>query len=162
MGVCTPISSITERPNIHFLFVLSKRSTTMFMDVISFLKRYAEQINGQFTNYDSQQSILIVPVSGGRFQTIICTVRQNELYNRKMMTFNSKVCSAKAEFDYRMLLEQVAFFNYCRFIVQDQYLQVEAVSALDALSEETTKEMIQEVANLADQYELKLTGVDVH
>jgi hypothetical protein len=78
------------------------------------------------------------------------------------MSFNSKVCSAEAEFDYRKLLEQVAFFNYCRFVVQDQFLQVEAVSALDTLSEETAKEMIQEVANLADQYELKLTGVDVH
>lgn len=157
-----PTSSITERHPYSILFVLSNRSNPTSMDVSSFLKRYAEEINGQFTNYDSQQSILIVPVSGGRFQTIICTERKNELYNRKMMTFNSKVCSAKAEFDYRMLLEQVAFFNYCRFIVQDQYLQVEAVSALESLNEDTIKEMVQEVANLADQYELKLTGVDVH
>jgi hypothetical protein len=58
--------------------------------------------------------------------------------------------------------EQTAFFNYCRFVINQNYLQVEAVASLDNLTEETIKEMLQEVANLADQYEMKLTGSDVH
>jgi hypothetical protein len=41
-------------------------------------------------------------------------------------------------------------------------LQVEAVASLDNLTEETIKEMLQEVANLGDQYEMKLTGSDIH
>ncbi len=39
--------------------------------------------------------------------------------------------------------------------------KVEAVSALDGASEDDIKEMLQEVANLADQYEMKLTGADI-
>jgi hypothetical protein len=39
---------------------------------------------------------------------------------------------------------------------------MEAVASLEGTSESSIKEMIQEVANLADQYELKLTGADVY
>jgi hypothetical protein len=61
-----------------------------------------------------------------------------------------------------MLLEQTAFFNYCRVIISDNYLQVEAVTPIDTINENTVTEMLQEVANLADQYELKLTDSDIH
>jgi hypothetical protein len=132
------------------------------MDLTTIMKKYADQIGGQFTQYDSVQSIIIMPVSGGRFQTVIGTVKKNDLYNRQLVTLNSKVSAIPASIDYKMLLEQTAFFNYCRFVINQNYLQIEAVSALDSLTEDTVKEMLQEVANLADQYEMKLTGSDVH
>jgi len=132
------------------------------MDLNAFMRKYADQINGQFMEYDPQHSIIIVPVSGGRAQTVLGHVRQNELYNRKLIAFNSKVCIFSPEIDLKSLFEQTAFFNYCRFIISENHIQVEAVAALDNISEETIKEMVQEVANLADQYELKLTGVDVN
>jgi hypothetical protein len=47
-------------------------------------------------------------------------------------------------------------------VINQNYLQVEAVASLDNLTEETIKEMLQEVANLGDQYEMKLTGSDIH
>ena len=126
------------------------------------MKKYADQISGQYTEYDSNLSIIVVPVSGGRFQTVMGNIKKNELYNRKLITFISKVSQVKPNTDFQMLLEQTAFFNYCRFVLIDGYIQVEAVAALDNISEETIKEMIQEVANLADQYEMKLTGTDIH
>ena len=132
------------------------------MDLNAFMRKYADQINGQFMEYDPQHSIIIVPVSGGRAQTILGHIRQNELYNRKLLAFSSKVCTFSSEIDLKSLIEQTAFFNYCRFIISENHLQIEAVAALDNISEETIKEMVQEVANLADQYELKLTGVDVN
>lgn len=132
------------------------------MDLSRLLKEYADQLGGQYTEYDSLHSIIIVPVSGGRFQTVLGTIKQNELYNRRLLTLNSKVCTIKPGINYQMLLEQSAFFNYCRFVIQESYLQIEAVASLIAISEETVKEMVQEVANLADQYELKLTGSDIH
>ena len=121
------------------------------MDLSKLMKSYADEIGGQYTEYDSLRSIIIIPVSGGRFQTVLGTIKQNELYNRRLLTLNSKVCTLKPGIDFQMLLEQSAFFNYCRFIVQDNYLQVESVASLTAISEETIKEMVQEVANLADQ-----------
>jgi len=132
------------------------------MDLSALMKKYAEQIGGQYTEYDQAQSIIIMPVSGGRYQTVLGTITQNDLYNRKLISLNSKICSIKPDIDYRMLLEQTAYFNYCRFVVKDNYLQIEAVASLTGLSEETIKEMVQEVANLADQFELKLTGMDIN
>ncbi len=132
------------------------------MDLTAFMKKYAEQIGGQFTEYDPSHSIIIIPVSGNRFQTVIGTVRKNDLYNRSLITLNSKVCALRSGIDFKMLLEQSAYFNYCRFIISENHLQVEAVTALDAVSESTIQEMLQEVANLADQYELKLTDTDIH
>lgn len=136
--------------------------TPHLMNLNSFMKVYAEQIGGQYAEYDPEHSIVIVPVSGGRFQTVIGTIRYNELYNRRLITFNSKICSLKPTIDYQALLEQTAFFNYCRFVATENYLQIEAVTALDTIDESTVKEMLQEVANLADQFELKLTGADIH
>ncbi len=132
------------------------------MDLNAFIRSYADEINGQYMEYDPNHSIIIVPVSGGRAQTVLGNVRTNQLYNRKLITFSSKVCSFSPEIDLKTLLEQTAFFNYCRFTINESHLQVEAVAAFENISEATVKEMIQEVANLADQFELKLTGVDVN
>lgn len=132
------------------------------MDLSKFMKSYADEIGGQYTEYDSHHSIIIVPVSGGRFQTVLGTIKQNELYDRKLINITSKVCLIKPGIDYQMLMEQVAFFNYCRFMIHENYLQVEAVASLPSITENSIKEMVQEVANLADQYELKLTGADIH
>lgn len=132
------------------------------MDIGSLLKNYADQIGGQYTAYNTDQSIIIVPVSGNRFQTVIGTIKKNELYNRRIITLNSKVCDVHPAIDYKALLEQSAYFNYCRFIVNEHHLQIEAVAAVEGITEATVKEMVQEVANLADQFEMKLTGSDIH
>jgi hypothetical protein len=132
------------------------------MDLPSFMKRYAEQIGGQYTEYNTSQSIVIVPLSGSRFQTVIGTIRKNELYNRKLIVLTSKVCPVSPSIDFKMLLEQTAFFNYGRFVIRENYVQVEAVAGFDNTVEDEIKEMLQEVANLADQYEMKLTGADVN
>lgn len=132
------------------------------MDLRNFLRTYAEEIGGQFTEYDPENAIIIVPVAGGRAQTVLANVVHNDLYNRKLISISSKVCGAQQEMDFRMLLGQTAFLNYCRFVIRENYLQVEAVGSFAQLSDEIAKEMIQEVANVADQFELKLTGADVH
>ncbi len=132
------------------------------MDLPAFMRKYADQIGGQYTEYDPSHSVIIVPVSGNRFQTVLGTIKKNDLYNRSLIALSSKVCALKPNMDFKMLLEQGAYFNYCRFVITDNYLMVEAVNALDGITENTVKEMLQEVANLADQYELKLTDSDIH
>jgi len=132
------------------------------MDLTAFMKKYADEIGGQFTEYDQTQSIVIVPVSGNRYQTVIGNIRKNELYNRRLISFTSKISALQTTIDFKMLLEQSAYFNYCRFIIKENYLQIEATTALDTASESIIKEMVQEVANLGDQFELKLTDSDIH
>jgi thiamine pyrophosphokinase len=132
------------------------------MDLTAFMKRYANEISGQYIEYNQTISVVIIPVAGGRFQTVMGNIKQSTLYNRKIITFTSKVCPMSDTLDFKMLLEQSTFFNYCRFIISENCLQVEAVSSLTAVNEDDIKEMLQEVANLADQYEMKLTGADIH
>lgn len=132
------------------------------MNLSSFIKKYADEIGGQYIAYDVAHSVIIVPVTSKRFQTVIGTIKENELYKRKLITLSSKICEIGSGVDLKALLEQTAHFNYSRFKIEENFLQIEAVASMDGLKEETLKEMIQEVANLADQYELKLTGVDVH
>ena len=131
------------------------------MDLRTVIRRYAEEIGGEYNEYAPEYIIIIVPVSGGRAQTVLGEVRQNDLYNRKLITISSKVCPAGAEMDYRSLLTQTSFLNYSRFVILENYLQVQAVAAFDSLAEGTIKEMVQEVANVADQFEMKITGADV-
>ena len=131
------------------------------MDLRNFLRRYADEIGGQFIEYDPEHAIIIVPVSGGRAQTVLANVVRNELYNRQLVSICSKVCPSRQELDFHMLLTQTSFFNYSRFIIRENFLQVEAVGSFAQLQEDVAKEMIQEVANLADQFEMKLTGADV-
>ena len=132
------------------------------MNLTAFMKKYSEEIGGQYTEYNDTLSVVIVPLSGGRFQTVIGAIKENQLYNRKLISFTSKVCAYQGNLDIKMLLEQTAYFNYCRFVIKDGYVQVEAVTPLDTVSEASIKEMLQEVANLADQYEMKLTGADIN
>ena len=132
------------------------------MNLSAFMKKYSEDIGGQYTEYNQELSVVIVPLSGDRFQTVIGSIKKNELYNRHLITFTSKVCAYQSNIDLKMLLEQTPYFNYCRFVIKEGYVQVEAVSPLDTASEDDIKEMLQEVANLADQYEMKLTGTDIN
>lgn len=132
------------------------------MDLSKFMKSYAEEIRGQYIEYTQSLSVIIVPVSGSRFQTVMGNIKKSSLYNREVIVFTSKVCPMNNSIDFKMLLEQTAYFNYCRFMIADNYLQVEAVSSLAGVNEQDIKEMLQEVANIADQYEMKIAGSDIH
>lgn len=131
------------------------------MDLKAFMRRYADEIGGEANEYSSEFIIVVIPVSGGRAQTVLTEVKTNELYNRKLITFTSKVCPAQNDIDYRSLLSQTSFLNYSRFVITENYLQVQAVAPFDGIGEAAIKEMLQEVANVADQFELKITGADV-
>lgn len=131
------------------------------MQLHTIMSQIAEQVNGQCTVYDPELVILVVPVSGGRYQTVLGSVRTNELYNRKLYNIRSKVCPVQPDTDYARLLEQAAQFYYSRFVISEGHLQIEAVAEAASVSVDAVREMLMEVANLADQFEMKLTGADI-
>lgn len=132
------------------------------MNIAAFVKQYASQIDGQFTEYDNSKSIIVVPLSDGRFQTVILTTENSKRSGRQRAILSSKVCEFNATLDLKMLLEKSASFDYSKFIVDEGYLKVEASCPTDGAVEEEVKHMIQEVATQADAYELKLTGKDIN
>lgn len=132
------------------------------MSFKTYVQQYAEQIGGQYTDYDQSKSVVVVPISGTRFQTVLAMTQTSAVSGRDQATFTSKVCEYNTRLDLKVLMEQNRSFDYSKFVLDDGYLKVEASCLTSSVSEEQIQEMIQEVAQLADHYELKLTGKDVH
>jgi hypothetical protein len=132
------------------------------MNVITTVKQYADQIGGQYTDYDHTKSVIVVPLDASRFQTVLAITQKSAVSGRDQAIFTSKVCEFNNNIDLKMLMEQNASFDYSKFVVEDGYIKVEASCLASSTSESQVKEMIQEVAQLADHYEYKLTGQDVH
>lgn len=132
------------------------------MNIFSFAKQYADQIGGQFTDYDHTKSIIVVPLTDGRFQTVLLLLEKSKSSSKQRAILTSKVCEFSASINLKELLEQTAKFDYSKFILDDNHLKVEASCEADTASEDELKHMIQEVATLADNFEMKLTGKDIH
>jgi len=132
------------------------------MNFFSFVKQYADQIGGQFTGYDSFKSIIVVPVADGRFQTVLLLLENSRASGKQHAIVTSKVCEFIPSIDLKDLMEQNAKFDYSKFIIDGGHLKIEAHMPTASVSEDEIKCMIQEVAVLADEYEMKLTGKDIH
>ena len=130
------------------------------MDFFKYVKQYADQVGGQFTNYDDNRSVIVVPLES-RFQTVLASTQKSPVSGKDQAMVSSKICEYAPSIDLKTLLEQNGNFDYSRFVLQDGFLKVEASCLVSSTSEEQVREMIQEVAQLADHYELKFTGKDV-
>ena len=132
------------------------------MNIMNYVQQYAEQIGGQYTDYDHSKSVVVIPITGSRFQTVLAVTQTSAVSGRNQALFSSKVCEYTNAIDLKNLLEQNANFDYSKFVLEEGFLKVEASCLANSVSQDQIKEMIQEVAQLADHYELKLTGKDVH
>jgi hypothetical protein len=119
-------------------------------------------VNGQFTEYDHTKAIVVVPTVDGRFQTVLLTLEASKSSANQMAVLSSKVCEYTPDIDLKNLLEQNGTFDYSKFTIDEGHLKVEASTLSNNASEEELAHMIQEVAKMADSYEMKLTGKDVH
>jgi hypothetical protein len=132
------------------------------MNIMNYVQQYAEQIGGQYTDYDHSKSVVVIPITGSRFQTVLAITQTSAVSGRNQALFSSKVCEYTNSLDLKNLLEQNANFDYSKFVLEEGFLKVEASCLANTVSQDQIKEMIQEVAQLADHYELKLTGKDIH
>jgi hypothetical protein len=130
------------------------------MNFFKSVKEYADHIGGQFTDYDHTRSVVVVPLQS-RFQTVLAMTQKSPVSGKEQALLSSKVCEFAQSMDLKLLLEQNGRFDYSKFVIEDGYLKVEASCLSGSATEEQIREMIQEVAQLADHYELKLTGKDV-
>lgn len=132
------------------------------MNYREFSESYAQEIGGEFREYDENQSVIIVPIKGGRFQTVTGHIIMHPGYEREVVHLKSKVCQLNSNVPFDECLEASKDYPYTKFIVEDGFLKVEAINFLVNLTEEMVKEMITEIANHADDWELKITGKDIH
>lgn len=132
------------------------------MSLFSLAKQYADHIGGQFMDYDPGKAIMVVPLSNGRFQTIVMLLEKSNISGVQRVTMTSKICEYSASHNLKELLEASTRFDYSKFIIDEGCLKIEASGPADGTSEDELKCMIQEVATLADEWELKITGRDIH
>ncbi|MEM6644299.1 MAG: hypothetical protein AAF616_15070 [Bacteroidota bacterium] len=132
------------------------------MDFKIFCEAYAKEINGEYRDYDGSRSIIIVPLKDGRFQTVTGHLKYNSEYEREMVQLKTKVCSISNNIPYQELLTESAEYPYSKFIIEDDFLKVEAVAFLEVTAEQVIKEMFMEIAQHADDWEFRITGKDIH
>jgi len=127
-----------------------------------FMERFADEIGGQFSEYDQSKSVIIVPLEENRFQAVLGVIKFNEKFNKTGVEFSSKVCPFSDDIDCKQLVIENAKTCYAKFVIVDDFIKVEGSTFVETIMEEGLKEIIKEVAQLADEWELKLTGLDVN
>jgi hypothetical protein len=132
------------------------------MSISTIVQQYAEEIGGTFTEYDHTKSIIVVPLKDSRFQTVMSVLEKSSVSDKMRLIFSSKVSDTSDQVNARELLEQNGKFDFSKFVLDEGQLKVEASCLADSASADEVKYMIQEVAQLADQFEFRLTGRDVH
>lgn len=130
------------------------------MDFKAFSQRFSDKIGGEYNDYDENQSIFIIPLGNGRFQSVIARAVELDKYNRKAVQITSRVCETTAPINYPEILEASSAFAFTNFVVEDGYLQVDTSLFIDYVDEALLEEAIKEVAHRADEWELKITGED--
>ena len=126
------------------------------------MQQIAESIGAQFNEYDDRKSVIVVLLKGSRYQTIMSVLKHHEKYDREVIHLTTKVCDTDQFINYSDILSQSAGFVHSKFVIVDGYLRVEAASFTDSVVEGVLKEMILEVAEIGDEWELKITGQDIH
>ncbi len=127
-----------------------------------FMEKFSEEIGGQFSEYDQSKSVIIVPLEENRFQAVLGVIKHNEKFNKTGIEFSSKVCPFSDNIDCKQLIIENSKTCHAKFVIVDDFVKVEGSTFLETVKEEGLKEIIKEVAQLADEWELKLTGLDVN
>ena len=127
------------------------------MDLSSFMKSYAEEINGNFSEYDANRYVIIVPLKMERQQAVVAELNAQS----DIITITSKVCVANDSIKFKELLNENHRTTYGKFTIANDFLNVEYKSPTNSTNENNLKVAIQEIANLADRWELNITGKDI-
>ncbi len=134
----------------------------MNFNFTEFMEKVANDMGGQYSEYDTSKSVIIVPLPDNRYQAVVGVVKYNDKFNKTGIEFSSKVCPLNNDIDLKELLLENAKTCYAKFVIVDDYIRVEGSTFLEYINQNGLKEIIIEVANKADEWEYKLTGLDVN
>ncbi|MDN4164369.1 hypothetical protein QWY31_02585 [Cytophagales bacterium LB-30] len=132
------------------------------MNFNEFMQSFANDIGGQFSEYDKNKSVIVIPLDRGRFQAVLGIMKFSDRYMKTGIEFSSKVCPYHDKLNIKDLLEENSRFCHAKFVLDDDFIKVEASAFMDNVTESLLKEMVLEVGQTADEWELKLTGKDIH
>jgi hypothetical protein len=127
-----------------------------------FMEAHANEVGAQFQEYDANKSVIIYPLKDGRYQAVLGTMKNGESREKALIEFTSKVCEFTNKINLETLLRENASFCNARFVILDDFIRVEAACFMENATDGILTDILTEVANVADAWEHKLTGQDVH
>jgi hypothetical protein len=130
------------------------------MNLSATMEKLADEIDGKFLEYSVENTIITVPVSRHRYQNVTGYLLNRN--NTKVVEFMSRVCELNDEIDHKAMLELNQELFYSKVVIHEGYLKVAAAALLDHCTEDLIKDMILEVARVADDLEHHLVGADVN
>jgi hypothetical protein len=130
------------------------------MNLSATMEKLADEIDGKFLEYSIENTIITVPVSRHRYQNVTGYLLNRN--NTKVVEFMSRVCELNDEIDHKAMLELNQELFYSKVVIHEGYLKVAAAALLDHCTEDLIKDMILEVARVADDLEHHLVGADVN
>ncbi|TAG55223.1 MAG: hypothetical protein EAZ27_07485 [Cytophagales bacterium] len=124
------------------------------------LEDFSNEIGGKVIPYTDSQSIIIMPTSHGRFQRVLGYTRISKSQKVKFLEFDSKVCEFSDSIDMKKYLTEAAHHTFSRIIIKDGFLQIASSVIVEHATADLIKDMVKEVAEVADELEFQITGKD--
>jgi len=130
------------------------------MNLTDTMEKLAFEIDGRFVDYSCENTIITVPLSRYRYQNV--TGYLIDRPQGSMLEFMTTVCTLRPEIDYRAMLELNQDLYYSKVLIHEGFLKVAAAALYDHCTEDLVRDMILEVAHVADDLEMRLIGCDVY
>jgi len=130
------------------------------MNLTTTMEKMALEIYGRFVEYSYRNTTIVIPVNQDRFHSV--TGYLIDRPQGTMLEFMSTVCTLHPEIDHRAMLELNQEFYYSKVIIHKGCLRVTATALYDHCTEDLVRNMILEVAHVADDLEMRILGYDIY
>ncbi len=134
------------------------------MNLQSYIQSLTEVLGGSFSDYDEDTFMMVVPLTSGRYQSVKCSMNTLDDGQTQVAHFSSCVCTYHDQLDFKRFLTENLNLRYSKFTIAEEFVQVEASVFIEFLTDDNQSflvKMVQEIAEQADVWEHKLTGLDV-
>ncbi len=130
------------------------------MNLNDTLESPALHIDGRFVEYSYESTVMTVRLSRNRYQNV--TAQLADRPQGTMLEFSSTVCTLRPEIDHRAMLELNQELHYGKVVIHEGFLKVAAAAFYDYCTTEMVRDMILEVASVADDLEMRIVGCDMY
>ena len=127
------------------------------MEFGTMMEELANLSKASFSQYDDTTSVLIVPVGEHRIQTVYAYDE-----GEQGIKIISKVCDEVEATPYEKLIRNNGSLSYSCIGIEDGVIYVKSKIFPGSETGKAMKEMLIEIAQTADSWELKLTGQDIN
>ena len=131
-------------------------------NIHNYFTELAEELNGIYLDYTGDSGAMNLKLDNGRNQSVKSFIKNKG--DGDMIIFMSKVCNLDdyPNVDFRKMLELNHNLIYSKIVIDDGYMEVESDAKLELSTKDEIKFIVKEVASVADDLELEITGKDVY